>query len=63
MELTLVDILGENGNHLGGEYDDRIEAPDRYNDSAIEWLQRCNALRIPMANCRCVMLPTEKKKS
>lgn len=53
---TLAEVLGANGNHLGGKHDDRIEAPDRYSDSAIEWLYRCQANESPVVNCRCMMV-------
>jgi len=49
---TLADILGENGNHLGGLYDDPVEPLARYSDSALEWLDRCNAIRIAPPNYR-----------
>lgn len=58
---TLAEVLGVNGNHLGGKYDNRIESPAKeYSDSALEWLYKCQASRRPMVNCRCVMLPVRE---
>lgn len=58
---TLADILGANGNHLGGLYDDPVEpGMDRYSDSALEWLGRCQASRTPPPRCRCFYIVDEK---
>lgn len=59
--LTLADVLGANGNHLGGEYDDRIESPIKtFSPSVYEWLHRCNKDRTPMPRCGCIwILPVE----